>query len=166
MKTLHNLPLKPFVFILFVCINFDFETFLYAFLQGLVHKRTDGCGNMCLCKPPKNPSCLSTSAVKVLKIILSVNINDEGMEMEQITHFLEKMPRLEQLIVYFDISYDPSVFDISKKLQSIPRIASPNCNIQVISPNLSLSSSLPSTLLKKWSAPPNEEYSWFLKAMI
>ncbi|KAL0724665.1 hypothetical protein Bca4012_039264 [Brassica carinata] len=134
--------------------------------KGLVHKSTDGCGNMCLCKPLKNPSCLSSSAVKVLKIILSVNLDDEGMEIEQITHFLEKMPRLEQLVVYFNISYDPSVFDISKKLQSIPRIASPKCNIQVISPNLSLSSTLPSTLSKKWSAPPNEEYSWFLKALI
>ena len=120
---------------------------------------------MCLCKPPKNPSCLSSSAVKVLKIILSVDIDDEGMEMEQIMHFLEKMPRLEQLVVYFNISYDSSVFDLSKKLQSIPRIASPKCNIQVISPNLSLSSTLPSTLSKKWSVPPNEEYSWFLTAL-
>ena len=162
MKTLYNLPL--FSFFLLV-INFDFETFLNAFLQGLVHKSTDGCGNMCLCKPLKNPSCLSSSAVKVLKIILSVDIDDEGMEMEQIMHFLEKMPRIEQLVVYFNISYDPSVFDLSKKLQSIPRIASPKCNFQVISPNLSLSSTLPSTLSKKWSAPPNEEYSWFLKAL-
>lgn len=140
----------------------NLETLIF---KGLVHKRTDGCGNMCLCKPPKNPSCLSSSAVKVLKIILSVDIDDEGMEMEQIMHFLEKMPRLEQLVVYFNISYDSSVFDLSKKLQSIPRIASPKCNIQVISPNLSLSSTLPSTLSKKWSVPPNEEYSWFLKAL-
>ncbi|KAH0918943.1 hypothetical protein HID58_026603 [Brassica napus] len=140
----------------------NLETLIF---KGLVHKSTDGCGNMCLCKPPKNPSCLSSSAVKVLKIILSVDIDDEGMEMEQIMHFLEKMPWLEQLVVYFNISYDSSVFDLSKKLQSIPRIASPKCNIQVISPNLSLSSTLPSTLSKKWSAPPNEEYSWFLKAL-
>nr|VDC99579.1 unnamed protein product [Brassica rapa] len=140
----------------------NLETLIF---KGLVHKRTDGCGNMCLCKPPKNPSCLSSSAVKVLKIILSVDIDDEGMEMEQIMHFLEKMPRLEQLVVYFNISYNPSVFDLSKKLQSIPRIASPKCNFQVISPNLSLSSTLPSTLSKIWSAPPNEEYSWFLKAL-
>ncbi|CAN7128704.1 unnamed protein product [Brassica rapa subsp. narinosa] len=141
----------------------NLETLIF---KGLVHKSTDGCGNMCLCKPLKNPSCLSSSAVKVLKIILSVDIDDEGMEMEQIVHFLEKMPRLEQLVVYFNISsYDPSVFDLSKKLQSIPRIASPKCNFQVISPNLSLSSTLPSTLSKIWSAPPNEEYSWFLKAL-
>ncbi|KAF8110718.1 hypothetical protein N665_0079s0034 [Sinapis alba] len=140
----------------------NLETLVF---KGLVHKSTKGCGNMCLCKPLKNPSCLSSSAVKVLKIILSVHIDDEGSEVEEIKHFLEKMPRLEQLIVYFDISYEPSVFELSKKLQSIPRIASPKCNIQVISPNLSLSSTLPSTLTKKWSAPPNEEYSWFLKAV-
>ncbi|KAG2329544.1 hypothetical protein Bca52824_000724 [Brassica carinata] len=91
----------------------NLETLIF---KGLVHKITDGCGNMCLCKPLKNPSCLSTSAVKVLKIILYMEIDDEGMEMEQIKQFLEKRPRLEQLVVYFNISYDPSVFDIPKKL--------------------------------------------------
>ncbi|KAL0714834.1 hypothetical protein Bca4012_021813 [Brassica carinata] len=140
----------------------NLETLVF---KGLVHKSTKGCGNMCFCKPLKNPSCLSSSTVKVLKIILSVHLDDEGNEVEQIKHFLEKMPRLEQLIVYFDISYEPSVFELSKKLQSIPRIASPKCNLQVISQNLSLSSTLPCTLTKKWSAPPNEEYTWFLKAV-
>ncbi|KAF8085190.1 hypothetical protein N665_0676s0004 [Sinapis alba] len=140
----------------------NLETLIF---KGLVHKSTDGCGNLCDCKPLKNPACLSSSVVKVLKIVLSVDVDDDGIEIEQIKHFVEKMPRLEQLVVYFNISYDPSVFDLSKKLQSIPRIASPKCNIQVISPNLSLSSTLPSTLSKKWSAP-NEEYSWFLKALI
>ena len=120
---------------------------------------------MCACKPLKNPSCLSSSTVKVLKIILSTHIDDDGMEEEQIKHFLEKMPRLEQLVVYFNESYEPSVFELSKKLQSVSTIASPKCNFQVTSPNLSLSSTLPSTLSKIWSAPPNEEYSWFLKAL-
>lgn len=140
----------------------NLETLVF---KGFVHKRTKGCGNMCHCKPLKNPCCLSSSTVKVLKIILSVHIDDDGMEEEQIKHFLEKMPRLEQLVVYFDISYDPSVFELSKKLQSISTMASPKCNLQVISQNLSLSSTLPSTLTKKWSAPPKEEYTWFLKAV-
>lgn len=120
---------------------------------------------MCACKPLKNPSCLSSSDVKVLKIILSTHIDDDGMEEEQIKHFLEKMPRLEQLVVYFNESYEPSVFELSKKLQSVSTIASPKCNLQVISQNLSLSSTLPCSLTKKWSAPPNEEYTWFLKAV-
>ncbi|KAH0865345.1 hypothetical protein HID58_082556 [Brassica napus] len=132
---------------------------------GLFYKNTKGCGNMCLCKPLKNPSCLSSPAVKVLKIILSVHIDDDGMEEEKIKHFLEKMPRLEQLVVYFNESYEPSVFELSKKLQSVPTIASPKCNLQVISQKLSLSSTLPCALTKKWSAPPNKEYTWFLKAV-
>ncbi|CAN6898827.1 unnamed protein product [Brassica oleracea] len=140
----------------------NLETLVF---KGFVHKSTKGCGNMCLCKPLKNPSCLSSSAVKVLKIILSVHIDDDGMEEEQIKHFLEKMPRLEQLVVYFNESYEPSVFELSKKLQSVPTIASPKCNLQVISQKLSLSSTLPCALTKKWSAPPNEEYTWFLKAV-
>uniref|UniRef100_M4CT93 FBD domain-containing protein n=1 Tax=Brassica campestris TaxID=3711 RepID=M4CT93_BRACM len=52
-----------------------------------------------------------------------------------------------------------------EKLQSVSTIASPKCNLQVISQNLSLSSTLPCSLTKKWSAPPNEEYTWFLKAV-
>ncbi|CAH8384124.1 unnamed protein product [Eruca vesicaria subsp. sativa] len=140
----------------------NLETLVF---KGLVHKRTKGCGEMCLCKPLKDPSYISSSTVKVLKIILSVHIDDEGSEVEEIKHFLEKMPQLDQLIVYFDISYEHSVFELSKKLQSIPRIASPKCNIQVISQNLSLSSTVPSSLTKKWSAPPKEEYTWFLKAV-
>ncbi|CAN6905300.1 unnamed protein product [Brassica oleracea var. botrytis] len=140
----------------------NLETLVF---KGLVHKSTKGCGNMCLCKPLKNSSCLSSSAVKVLKIILSVHIDDDGMEEEQIKHFLEKMLRLEQLVVYFNESYEPSVFELSKKLKSVSTIASPKCNLQVISQNLSLSSTLPCALTKKWSAPPNEEYTWFLKAV-
>lgn len=96
--------------------------------------------------------------MKVLKIFLfEDNDEEDGSEIRQMKHFLEKMPHLEQLIVYYNTSYDPAVFELSKKLQKIPRIASPKCKIQVISKNLSLSSTLPCSLTTKWSTLPPEE---------
>ncbi|CAL9245801.1 unnamed protein product [Arabidopsis halleri] len=131
-------------------------------LKRLVHKYNKACGNVCCCKRPKQPSCLSSSPVKVLKIFLfDDNDEEDGSEMRQIKYFLEKMPRLEELIVYYNTSYDPAVLELSKKLQKIPKIASPKCKIQVISENLSLSSTVPSFLTTNWSAlPPEEEYPW------
>ncbi|CAE6076748.1 unnamed protein product [Arabidopsis arenosa] len=131
-------------------------------LKRLLHKYNKACGNVCCCKRPKHPSCLSSSPVKVLKIFLfEDNDEEDGSEMRQIKYFLEKMPRLEELIVYYNTSYDPAVLELSKKLQKIPKIASPKCKIQVISENLSLSSTVPSFLTTNWSAlPPEEEYPW------
>uniref|UniRef100_A0A1J3IKV5 F-box/LRR-repeat protein n=1 Tax=Noccaea caerulescens TaxID=107243 RepID=A0A1J3IKV5_NOCCA len=134
----------------------NLETLIF---EGLVHKCNDRCGNVCCCKRPKHPSCLSSSPVKVLKIVVCEN-DEETMELEQVKHFLKKMPCLEQLIVYFKTSYDPSVFELSKKLQKIRKMASPKCKIHVISQNLSLASTLPSSLTTRWSsAPPEEEYA-------
>ncbi|KFK22939.1 hypothetical protein AALP_AAs55242U000100 [Arabis alpina] len=51
------------------------------FIRGLGHKHNDGCGNVCCCKHLENvPSCLSSSPVKVLKIVLFVPIDGDGME--------------------------------------------------------------------------------------
>ncbi|EFH52751.1 predicted protein [Arabidopsis lyrata subsp. lyrata] len=131
-------------------------------IKRLVHKYNKACGNVCCCKRPKQPSCLSSSPVKVLKIFLfDDNDEEDGSEMRQIKYFLEKMPRLEELIVYYNTSYDPAVLELSKKLQKIPKIASPKCKIQVISENLSLSSTVPSFLTTRWSSlPTEEEYPW------
>ncbi|KAL1189741.1 F-box/LRR-repeat protein [Cardamine amara subsp. amara] len=133
-------------------------------LKGLDHKYNNGCGNVCCCKRPKHPSCLLTSPVKVLKIFLfEDNDEEDGSEIRQMKHFLEKMPRLEELIVYYNTAYDSAVFELSKNLQKIPRIASAKCKIQVISENLSLSSTLPCSLTRNWSAfhPVEEEDSLF-----
>ncbi|CAA7016703.1 unnamed protein product [Microthlaspi erraticum] len=134
----------------------NLETLIF---EGLVHKDNGGCGNMCCCKRPKQSSCLLFSPVKVLKIVMDVNYDvEETMEVKQVKHFLKTMPCLEQLIVYYKTSYDPSVFELSKKLQKVRVMASPKCKIQVISPNLSLTSTLPSSLTRRWStAPPEEE---------
>ncbi|CAA0387382.1 unnamed protein product [Arabidopsis thaliana] len=131
-------------------------------LKRLLHKYNKACGNVCCCKRPKQPSCLSSSPVKVLKIFLfDDNDEEDGSEMRQIKYFLEKMPRLEELVVYYNTAYDPAVLELSKKLQKIPKIASPKCKIQVISENLSLSSAVPSFLTTRWSSlPPEEAYPW------
>lgn len=115
-------------------------------LQGLLHKATDRCGDVCRCKPPENiPTyCLSSSPVKVLKILMFGEIDDKT-ELEQIKHFLESMPHLEQLIIYCDKSIDGNLVKVSKQLQEIPRVASAKCKIQVISDNLNLSFTVPSS---------------------
>lgn len=61
---------------------------------------------------------------------------ENGIEnqMEHIKHFLETMPRLEKLTIY---SIDDNVNEVSSQLKSLPRVASPNCEIQVIFDNLS-----------------------------
>ncbi|KAL9840694.1 putative FBD domain-containing protein [Arabidopsis thaliana] len=61
-------------------------------------------------------------------------------QIEQVKHFQETMPNLEQMILYYDTSYDDDVLDVSMQLQMLHRVASAKCKIQVISDNLSLSS--------------------------
>ncbi|AEE79894.1 putative protein [Arabidopsis thaliana] len=113
--------------------------------QGLLHKATDRCGDMCPCKPPENiHTCLSSSPVKVLEILKFGEINDKT-ELEQTKHFLELMPHLEQLNIYYDTSVDDNLVKVSKQLQEIPGVASAKCKVQVISDNLTLSVTLPSS---------------------
>lgn len=90
------------------------------------------------------------------------HIDDDGMDIRQINHFLEKITGLEQLIVYYTTSYEHAVFELSKRLEKIPRIDSSKCKIQVISENLSLLSTPSSSYSKKWSAPREVKYTWFL----
>ncbi|KAL1189738.1 putative F-box protein [Cardamine amara subsp. amara] len=58
------------------------------------------------------------------------------------------MPNLEQLILY-NIPTDEDVIKFSSQLQMLPKVASPKCKIQVVSDNLSLTS----TLSTKWGPP-------------
>ncbi|KAG7634969.1 FBD domain [Arabidopsis suecica] len=118
--------------------------------QGLLHKATDRCGDVCMCQGLENShSCLSSSPVKCLKILKFGETNDDDdmeIEMEQIKNFLEKMPNLEQLIIYYESSIDNDLVRVSSQLQEVPTVASLKCKIQVISDNLSLSSTLPISL--------------------
>ncbi|CAA7016707.1 unnamed protein product [Microthlaspi erraticum] len=126
-------------------------------LQGLGHKATVRCGDMCLCEPFEEemeeeeeipPCCLSSSPVKVLKILKFGKIYDD--EIEQVKLFLEMMPNLEQLIIHCDESFGKDLVEVSNQLQMLPRVASPKCNVQLISGDghVSLSSTVTSSSMK------------------
>ncbi|CAL9242119.1 unnamed protein product [Arabidopsis halleri] len=110
------------------------------------HENTIKCVDVdgCLCKSSaESPTCLSSSPVKALKILKFGEIcDDKEMQMELVEHFLETMPKLEQMILYYDTPLDEDVIEVSKQLEMLPRVASANCKIQIISDNLSVSSSL------------------------
>ncbi|VYS52346.1 unnamed protein product [Arabidopsis thaliana] len=120
----------------------NLETLVF---QGLHHKDTIICEEVdgCLCKYSEDiPTCLSSSPVKVVKVwkFGEKNYNnDMKKQIEQVKHFLETMPNLEQMILYYDTPYDDDVLEVSKQLQMLPRVASAKCKIQGISDNLSLS---------------------------
>ncbi|KAL0724664.1 hypothetical protein Bca4012_039263 [Brassica carinata] len=109
-------------------------------LEGLSHSLTIKCMDVdgCLCKFSGGvPTCLSSSPVKVLKIL---RFGEAGLQKETdlIKHFLETMPRLEQLIIYYDILFDDAAaIELSRKLKRFPTKASPSCEIQVFFGNLS-----------------------------
>ncbi|KAF8085188.1 hypothetical protein N665_0676s0002 [Sinapis alba] len=74
--------------------------------------------------------------VKVLKILRFGEAAVEK-ETELIKHFLETMPRLEQLVIYYDTLFDDDCTELSSELKRFPTKASPSCEIQVIFGNLS-----------------------------
>lgn len=69
--------------------------------------------------------------MKALKV-LRFGETDIENQIELIKHFLETMPRLEQLTIYYDTSIDDDLIQVSSQLNNFPRVASPNCEIQVI----------------------------------
>ncbi|XP_018459995.1 F-box/LRR-repeat protein At3g59210 [Raphanus sativus] len=119
----------------------NLETLVF---QGLIHKATDKCGDVCLCKGlQKISSSLSHCPVKFLKILKfgeACGDDDEveDMEMEMIKHFVEKMLNLEQLIIYYNTSIKDDLVEVLNQLQMLPEVASFKCKIQVISDSLSL----------------------------
>ncbi|EOA18449.1 hypothetical protein CARUB_v10006992mg [Capsella rubella] len=137
--------------------------------KGLHHINTDRCKDVdgCLCREFAGNweevarPCLSSSSVKVIEILNfgetldnhddedDIDDDDNGGLVyclrEKIDHvklFLKKMPNLEQVRMHFLSSDNEEdvMMKVFKKLQQLPRVvASPNCNIQVLSDNLSLS---------------------------
>ncbi|XP_010512148.1 PREDICTED: F-box/LRR-repeat protein At4g14103-like [Camelina sativa] len=133
----------------------NLETLVF---QGLVHKAMDSCGDVCLCKPCEEgiPSCLSSSPVKVLKILKFGEIGHyyDGIDIRQIKYFLETMPNLEQMILYYDTPVDKDVIEVSSQLERlVSKVASSKCIVQVISDNLSLSSTLSTNRLLFFRSP-------------
>ncbi|KAL1208126.1 putative F-box/LRR-repeat protein [Cardamine amara subsp. amara] len=76
-------------------------------------------------------TCLSSSLVKVLKIFIS----DEEIEkqIDKVKHFLETMPHLEQLVLYYDSSFDGDV-KVSSQLQMLTRVTSTKCKVVQLIP--------------------------------
>ncbi|XP_010413724.1 PREDICTED: putative F-box/FBD/LRR-repeat protein At3g59240 [Camelina sativa] len=108
--------------------------------EGLHHKKTVKCedGDGCLCKSSSEDirSCLSSSPVKVLKILKFGEISfycddtEKQKQMEQVKHFLETMPSLEQMIVCYNTRIDEDLKGQLERL--VPRGASSKCSIQLI----------------------------------
>ncbi|ESQ44157.1 hypothetical protein EUTSA_v10006415mg [Eutrema salsugineum] len=126
--------------------NRFYNPFAFVF-YGLLHKHGMNCGSHeCLCRPYEEediPICLSSSPVKVIKILkFGVICEDEDMDkmMEQVEYFLETMPNLEQLIIHYETYIDEDVEEVLSQFQMVPREGLTKCKIQVISDNLSLSS--------------------------
>ncbi|XP_020880541.1 putative F-box/LRR-repeat protein At3g59170 [Arabidopsis lyrata subsp. lyrata] len=92
----------------------NLETLVF---QGLLHRDTE------------EDVAISSSSVKVLKIFIS----DEKVkkQIEKVKHFMETMPRLEQLVLYYDVK-------VSSQLQMLSRLASSKCKIHLIPSNLSV----------------------------
>ncbi|ESQ44859.1 hypothetical protein EUTSA_v10010897mg, partial [Eutrema salsugineum] len=69
----------------------------------VLHEQTDGCGDPCRCCPVVvvNPSCLSVSPNRVLKVYGMGDMDDHRRRfIIQISHFLQRMPSLQQLVIY------------------------------------------------------------------
>ncbi|CAL9225267.1 unnamed protein product [Arabidopsis halleri] len=118
----------------------NLETLIF---QGLIHKATNKCGDVCLCYKPREEilSCLSSSPVKFIEILKFGEISDD-ME-KQIKYFLETMPNLEKMILYYNTSSVGNVIAVSSRLRRlVSKVPSSKCIVQLISDNLSLSSTV------------------------
>ncbi|CAH8269138.1 unnamed protein product [Arabidopsis lyrata] len=108
--------------------------------KGLHHKHTIKCEDAdgCLCKSSKEIcSCLSSSPVKVLKILkfgeVSSYFDDEEKQLELVKYFLETMPNLEQMILCYNTRIDEGVKSQLERL--VPRVSSSKCSVQLICDN-------------------------------
>ncbi|EOA15493.1 hypothetical protein CARUB_v10004737mg [Capsella rubella] len=105
------------------------ETLIF---EGLIHKATDGCGDVCLCKPREEIlSCLSASPVKVIKIRGFGGLSERTEK--QIKYFLETMPNLEKMIFYYN---PPSFRNLSRVAGGLKRlfseVTSSKCALRLI----------------------------------
>ncbi|KFK35153.1 hypothetical protein AALP_AA5G245400 [Arabis alpina] len=114
------------------------------------YKCWDENGKRCVCKPWKGtPIGLSSSPVKTLKVfefgeICSYN-DDMDKQSEVIKYFLETMPNLEQVTLYWDTSFDDDLSIQLTEFQMLEKVASPKCKIQIISDNISYSTTVHSS---------------------
>ncbi|XP_024012967.1 putative F-box/FBD/LRR-repeat protein At3g59240 isoform X1 [Eutrema salsugineum] len=117
----------------------NLETLVF---EELHHNSTFKCDVVdgCLCKPSENiPSCLSSSPVKVVKILkfgdISFYCDDTEKQMKLVKYFLEIMPNLERMILCYNTRIDE---DLKSQLERlVSRGASLKCSVQLICDNLS-----------------------------
>ncbi|XP_010445738.1 PREDICTED: putative F-box/LRR-repeat protein At4g00320 [Camelina sativa] len=91
-------------------------------------------------------TCLSSSPVKVIKIFNFGEIcypeEDIKDQIKQVMQFLKTMPELEQMILYYDTPEDEDLMKLYKGLHELPTVASANCEVRLIFPNLSTTISI------------------------
>ncbi|KAG7574665.1 FBD domain [Arabidopsis suecica] len=106
----------------------NLETLIF---MGLDHYITNKCGDVCVCYDTEESikSCLSSSQVKVLEIL---SYQGTARELNQMKHFLEKLPCLELVkICTVNNSNNLQTTMEMRNLMMLPR-ASSKCKIQVM----------------------------------
>ncbi|KAL9294374.1 putative F-box/LRR-repeat protein [Arabidopsis thaliana] len=109
----------------------DLESLIF---DGLHHNDTIKCEDVdgCLCKSSRGiPSCLSSSPVQFLTIWKFGEICDDYDDMEKqielVMYFLETMPNLEEMKLFYDTQIDE---DVISKLQML--VTSSKCTVYII----------------------------------
>ncbi|XP_056846936.1 F-box/LRR-repeat protein At3g59190-like [Raphanus sativus] len=122
--------------------------------DGYRFKDTNECfvtgADRCVCKPwLGTPSWLSSSPVKKLKVLKFGEITNRKDDMDKqtdlINYFVETMPNLEEVVLYYDTPFDSDLEIVSNEFQQLEKVASTKCKIQVISDNISISTTVYST---------------------
>lgn len=104
----------------------------------------------CVCKPwLGTPAWLASSPVKKLKVLKFGEITNRKDDMDKqsdlINYFVETMPNLEEVVLYYDTPFDSDLEIVSNEFQQLEKVASTKCKIQVISDNISFSTTVYST---------------------
>ncbi|KAF2588124.1 hypothetical protein F2Q70_00041129 [Brassica cretica] len=126
----------------------DIVAVKYGFKE--TNKCWDGDGDRCKCNPWEGtPIWLSSSPVKKLKVLrfgeICSHFSDMDKQMDLIKYFVETMPNLEEVMLYYDSPTDGDLEIVSRGFQKLEKVASTKCKIQVIFDEISFSSTVYST---------------------
>ncbi|CAA7017025.1 unnamed protein product [Microthlaspi erraticum] len=104
----------------------------------------------CSCKPWYGvPLWLTSSPVRTIKVLkfggFTSHVDDMEKQMDLIKHLVETMGNLEQVVIYYDTPIDGDLSTVSTAFHMLDKVASAKCKIQVISDNISFSSTVHSS---------------------
>lgn len=125
-----------------------------CFDDGYRFKDTNECfvtgADRCVCKPwLGTPSWLSSSPVKKLKVLKFGEITNYKDDMDKqsdlINYFVETMPNLEEVVLYYDTPFDSDLEIVSNGFQQLEKVASTKCKIQVVSDSISFTTTVHSS---------------------